>query len=56
MFPTFLSGDSDEAARNLLGCVLVREIDGRIIKAKIASAGDFYFCNVFKLKCTSFRQ
>lgn len=35
MFPTFLSGNSDEFAPKLLGCTLVSEMDGRTIRAKI---------------------
>lgn len=41
MFPTFLSGSSDEVAPKLLGCILVREIGGRTIRAKIVETESY---------------
>lgn len=35
MFPDFLDSDAVDAARRLLGCELIRELDGEIVRVRI---------------------
>lgn len=41
MFPDFLDQSSDAVARQLLGCELVREIDGTVIRARIVETESY---------------
>lgn len=41
MFPDFLHLPADEAAKLLLGCVLEREIDGQVVRARIVEVESY---------------
>lgn len=39
--PTFLNGSANEVARRLLGCELLREIDGRMVRVRIVETESY---------------
>lgn len=40
-FPDFLDGDADTVARRLIGCELVREIDGRVGRVRVVETESY---------------